>query len=227
MPDVEVDYVIADYLTPEFAKAAVESLERSGLDYTATVIDAYNEGLSFSRAIHRGVAAGSAPIICALNADVECKGSQRPVLDLFEEFPDVAVVGPLQVNRTGIVVHGGILGRNEVPIHRYFNEPLVWHEPELRTRFEDAVTASGSVYYARRDVWEELGGFLDTPHYYEETWFSYLCRHRGYRVLYTGAVEWLHHWDSSPLTHEQKGAWFKESQAMFREACAAEGIACD
>lgn len=220
--------MIVDWQTPELARHALASLHKSKIDYTARVFDAHAMKLSYSQAIHLGVKQGSAPIVCALNADVECKGSQRPVLDLFED-PEVAVVGPLQVDARGFIRHGGIFGTNEAPLHRGFGDPISkWDPPRAPLRrTEDAITVSGSVYYARRSVWDELGGFLDTPHYFEETWFSYLVRHRGHRVLYTGEVEWLHHWNSAPASDREKGEWFAESQAIFRAACAAEGIACD
>lgn len=218
--------MIVDYLTPQLARAAVESLRRSEVLYTAAIVDAHASEWSYSEAIHHGVRNGDAPIICALNADVECLSSQRPILDIFEEFPEVAAVGPLQTDLRGHVRHGGIFGTNEGPKHRWWGEPVEFCEAP-GDRIEDAVTISGSVYYARRSVWEELGGFLDTPHYFEETWFSYLARHRGHRVVYTPLGAWLHHWDSTPVSTEQKGELFKVSQAIFRSACAREGIACD
>lgn len=207
------------------ARAAMGSLHKCEVDYTVRVIDAYAEKLSFSQAIHQGVAEGSSPIICALNADVECRGSQQSILDLFDD-PEVAVVGPLQVDQRGLVKHGGIVGSNEKPEHRGWNVPIDM-QPELREITDDVVSVSGSVYYCRRSVWEELGGFLDTRLYYEETWLSYLARHRGYRVVFMGGVEWLHLWNSSPVDDMQKREWFLESQALFRRACAREGIACD
>lgn len=223
----DVDYAVSDYLTPDLARAAVASLTKSEINYTVRVIDAFASKLSYAEVMNGAFEESHAPIVCALNADVECRGSQQPILDIFDEFPDVAVVGPLQVNGRGIVVHGGIFGSNVAPVHRCWGEPVDFH-PELRERIEDAVSVSGSVYYARRAVWDELGGFLETDMmYYEETFFSYLARHRGYRVVYTGEACWLHHWNSSPLTDQQKGERFEASRVIFRRACAREGIACD
>jgi GT2 family glycosyltransferase len=221
----KVDYVIADWQTPDLAKRAMASLSKSGIEYTARIIDAHLLGLSYSQAIHRGVAEGGAPIVCALNADVECRGSQQGILALFESDPSIAIIGPLQTDARGLVKHGGILGTNAAPEHRGWNESRELADGVTNT--EDAVTVSGSVLYARRSVWDELGGFLDTRHYYEETWFCYLARARGYRVVYTGVTDWLHHWNASPVDDMQKREWFLESQAVFRAACAAEGIECD
>lgn len=227
MPEPLVDIVIADYLTPHLAEAAVESLPKMGVPYTVKVIDAYAEKLTYAEAINGGFEGGSAPFVLALNADVECRLSQVPIFDIFERLPEVAVVGPPQVNAIGMIVHGGIMGTNEMPVHRGWGDPESMHPEVFMPVVEDAVTVSGSVYYARRSVWDELGGFLETPHYFEETWFSYLARHRGHRVVFTGHGTWLHLWDSSPLTNEQKGERFAASQAIFRAACAKEGIACD
>lgn len=223
-----IDYVIADYKTPELAERAAATIEeRCGVEHTTVVIDAAETGESYSQAINRGVALGSGEVVCALNADVECLSPQWPVLELFGEDPRVAVVGPRQRDSMGLVRHAGIFGTNEMPAHRFWGVPLDTVFDDCAERCVDCVTVSGSVYYARRETWEQLGGFLETPHYYEETWFSYLARHRGFRVVYTGAVTWLHHWARAPVDDPWKHARFAESRELFRAACAREGIVCD
>ena len=72
---------------------------------------------------------------------------------------------------------------------------------------------------------------LPTPHYYEETWCSYLARHRGYNVVYDGSVSIGHSWHaSSPKPGEgysHADAQFKVSQSIFRNACDQLGIERD
>jgi GT2 family glycosyltransferase len=106
---------------------------------------------------------------------------------------------------------------------------------------EEAVTVSGSAYFIRRSVWDELtncslyqnfspsnGAFLQTPLFYEETFCSYHVRQHGYKVLYNGQAKMIHEWHQS--AKEEEG-YVQEvlpvARKMFREACAAHNMECD
>jgi len=232
------DYIVVDWRTPELAERAINSIrENADVWRSAWLIDAARDEMSYAQACHAGVDRSAeqarrdrepaAKIVCLCNADVECRESQEPVMDLFAAHPEVAVIGPRQVDSSGHVRHAGIVGTNTRPEHRFWGDLLDEVDERCREALLDCVTVSGSVYYCRRSVWNKLGGFLLSKHYYEETWLSYLARHRGHRVCYTGTTTWLHEWLSSPVEDEWLQEAFRESQATFREACAREGIKCD
>lgn len=225
-----VGFVVVDYKTPELADACIDSLhDHVQGGFGVVLIDAAKDGLSYSQAAHEGVRLlGPRDVVCILNADTQCRDSQWPILNLFAQDESIAVVGPRQVDENGFVRHGGIVGTNIAPEHRLWGEYMDERVEHLSSQEAlDCVSVSGSVYYVRRNVWDELGGFLDTPHYFEETWLSYLARHRGYRVVYSGLSTWLHHWGSSPVDQTWLDGVFAESQALFRSACHREGIECD
>lgn len=223
-----IDAAIVDYDTPELAAACLGSILRRGTGRfrSVTVVDAKALGWSYSWSVNEALAGGAGDIVLALNADTRMLEAPDAVLDLFDADPTVAVVGPRQVDSNGMITHAGIFGTNQQPGFRCWQQPIGRFEAETAGT-EDAVTVSGSVYFARRSVWEELGGFLATDHFYEETWFSYLARNRGHRVLYTGAETWIHEFNQSPTSGAWRAHVAAESREIFRAACAREGILCE
>jgi glycosyl transferase family 2 len=234
-----VDYAIVDYDTPGLAKECVRSIERaytgSGVPYTATVRDAKSLEESYAQAVNRTLATGTAPYVCTLNADTVMPAYPQVIFDVFASDDRIAVVGPRQVDAEHRIRHAGVFGPNEKPRHRMWGEPLTPENDAATAEFaRDAAMVSGSVLFARRDVWEELGGFLETRHYFEDTAFCFLARHRGYRVVYTGALTWLHLYNQSmpsedgselaAANQEQKAQWFRESKQQFRKFCREHGI---
>jgi GT2 family glycosyltransferase len=221
-----IDVTVVDWDTPELAERCVASLD-DPLISTITMIDAKARGWSYAESCNYGASLGSAPYVLLLNADTRRLESQQPIVDLFASDPSIGVIGPRQVDDEGRLTAAGIFGTNTRPEHRLWLAPLDEHDDETRDS-RDAVTVAGSVYFARRVVWDELGGFLETDRmYYEETFCSYAARHAGYRVVYTGSVTWEHLWDSSGLPTAEKVTLAARSRQIFRAACAERGIECD
>lgn len=158
-------------------------------------------------------------------------------VDYLDEHDDVAVVGPLQLDRTGRVTHGGILGTLDKPEHRG------WRASAPGEQFRDvqeAVTVSGSAYFMKASVWDEMnvclvykdifpdakGAWPPFPHFYEETLYSYHVQAHGYKCYYLGTAEMEHQWHkSSPVGSQDEN--FKIGQAGFRKFCDAHSILHD
>jgi glycosyltransferase involved in cell wall biosynthesis len=200
----------------------------------------HNRNIGYSAACNQLAAKGSADIICLLNADVWMSTSSLvEIQNIFDENPDIHILGPKQRNESGHITHAGIVGTNTAPKHRG------WHELDLQDSLHrdrvNCVTVSGSAYFIRREVWNALtshpkyqemypgaiGAFLPTPHYYEETWCSYFARHLGYNVVYDGSVSIGHSWHKSSVVGGEADSKFRESQAIFRKACDYMGIERD
>lgn len=220
-----VDIAVVDYGTPHLAARCVGSLD-SDLFASIELVDAKSRGLSYAQAVNRSLARGTAPYVLALNADTRMLEPPDRLLQLFADHPDIAVIGPRQIDQTGRITHAGIIGSNTEPEHRFWMRPLAHVAEMCAEKTLDCVTVSGSVYFARRTVWEQLGGLLETPLYYEETAFSYAVRHAGYRVCYTGQTTWEHRWNSSPY-EGSKAELAARSQAIFRRFCGDRGIECN
>lgn len=200
----------------------------------------HNYNIGYSAACNQLAAEGTADIICLLNADVWMSSSSLvKIQNIFDENPDIHILGPKQRDENGYITHAGIVGTNTAPKHRG------WHEADLQdVLYKDrvnCVTVSGSAYFIRREVWnaltnnpkyrelypEAIGAFLPTPHYYEETWCSYFARHLGYNVVYDGSVSVGHSWHKSSVVGGEADSKFKESQSIFRRACDYMGIERD
>jgi glycosyltransferase involved in cell wall biosynthesis len=211
------------------------------------ILSSFNYGYAF--ACNLLASRGSGNIVGLLNADVWMRTQDVATIESRMYELDAEVYGPKQRDEFGRVTHAGIFGTNSQPQHRGWKI----HDPADRLFRDtlDAVTVSGSAYFVKRTVWENLtydpeyinllghlvgtgaiplwsvasdGAFLPTPHYYEETWCSYYARHRGYRVVYDGYVSIGHSWHASSDVGGEPDSKFKVSQSIFREACDFMGI---
>jgi GT2 family glycosyltransferase len=223
-----VDAVIVDYGTPNLAREAYESMVDHPAFATLTVVDALAGRLSYAQAVNRQLALGHAPIVLALNADTRMLEPPNRILRLFGSDPRIAIIGPRQINSLGRVTHAGIFGSNTAPQHRHWQQPISEVDGETSEACLDAVSVPGSVFFCRRSVWEQLGGFNERcAHFYEETSLVYDARHHGWRVCYTGQTTWLHEWKQSPVTQEWLNARAVESREQFRRFCDERGIEHD
>lgn len=199
----------------------------------------FNQNIGYARACNHLASLGNSDIIALLNADVWMTTKDvRDIEEIFKQNPDIAILGPKQRSTDDTIVHAGIFGRYDAPAHRGWRE----HDPNdtlYRDRLE-AVTVSGSAFFIRRSVWNELtncplyrdlfpdamGAFMPCRMYYEETYCAYHARAHGYRAFYDGSVSIGHQWHASSPVGSQTPK-FHESQAIFRMACDYHGIAHD
>lgn len=222
---------------------SIEWLLDSGFKYKINAA-VKNENIGYSAACNHLASLGNSPIICLLNSDVWLTSEDIfRVNRIFEENENIHILGPKQRDEEGRITHAGIIGTNTSPAHRGWRQ----FDPEdtlYRDRI-DCVTISGSAYFIRREVWNDLtnnqkyrelypdamGAFLPTPHYYEETWCSYFARHLGYNVVYDGTVSIGHSWHAaSPRPGEgisEADKMFPVSREIFRNACDHFGIERD
>lgn len=151
---------------------------------------------------------------------------------------DYGVLGPKQVNEKDQITHAGIFNPL-VPQHRNW---LQLDRPGLDDIRDDCATVSGSAYFVKRSVWEELaacaiyqesfpdatGAFAPTRLYYEETLCSYHARAHGYKVVYDGQAKMEHRWHQSIMKNPgYSQQCFRESQAIFRAFCDKHDIPRD
>lgn len=143
-------------------------------------IEKENRGYSFG--CNSLGSAGTGEIIGLLNADVWLTTDDvRKIAESFDNHPEMDIMGPKQRNEKGQIVHAGIEGTNTAPKHRGWN--VFDPDDALFRDYKEMVTVSGSAYFIRRSVWDELtacplyrkgvdssseivGAFLPTPHYY-------------------------------------------------------------
>lgn len=212
---------------------------RTALNPTQHIVHETNVG--YARAVNNAAALGEAQVIAAFNADTRLtEGCLERCFQALMQNQDWGVLGPRQVDDSGRITHAGIFGTHKVPKHR------AWHKKDDE-EYEDvreAITVSGSAYFIKRRVWDELtacpiyrevapdaeGAFLPTRLFYEETWCSYHAFAHKHKVMYYGPEKMIHRWHES-ITANKKNAWankaFTEAQALFRQACEAHGLEHD
>lgn len=194
------------------------------------------KNIGYSTACNYMASKTDSEIIGLLNGDVWMSNSDvNKIQKIFDENPEIHILGPKQRDEYGRITHAGITGTNSAPVMRGW---MVLDRDDLL--FKDrvsCVTISGSAYFIRREVWNVLasnpdykkihpnsqGAFLPTPHYYEETWCSYFARHLGYGVFYDGSVSIGHSWHASSakpgegVSHVDH--FFPISREIFRKSC--------
>jgi GT2 family glycosyltransferase len=250
-----IDLIVVNYRTPELVEQFLESYRGLSYPHTLTIVDQdpikplntrdfacqyirTKTNLGYSGACNLAVSLTDSPYIALLNSDVKLyPQAVEKCVEVLASAPDIAVVGPLQTDDSGRITHAGIFGTLEHPKHRAWRGRVT---PQLR-RTEQCVTVSGSAYFTKRSVWEELwqcptyralypnvdGAFLPTPHYYEETWYSYHAQAHGYKIMYCGEAHMYHGWHKTTPVGEPERKHLKVSQQMFREACDRHGIPHD
>ncbi len=232
------DLYIADNLSPTSDKTWEWYISK-GENYRIKHFWQSGINQGYSRAINHLSTKGKSPLLCALNADVWFSTNHvKEMVQSFEDNPNQAICGPKQLDAQGKIKHGGIFwdGVNN-PKHRGWDQS----DPgdELYKTRDRCWTVSGSIYYVRRQVWDELrnhpgyqelvpnaqGAFLPTPHYFEETFCSVWAQKLGYEVWYDGEVETARHaWHASEPVGESSKKYWATSRAMYKEACEKLGI---
>lgn len=197
----------------------------------------YDTNVGYARAVNSCSARSMSPYLAIFNVDVVLSpGSIQEAITVMEENQDWAILGPRQVNSAGKITHAGIFGPDDSPAHRGWMQRDDGQFSDIR----DAYSVSGSAYFVRRVVWDELtlcpyfraiapaaqGAFLPTQLFYEETYCSVHARKHGHRVMYYGPIQVIHEWHQS-VRANGGDEWIKESQQVFRVACEIHGIEHD
>lgn len=191
--------------------------------------------VGFARACNLGATFASGRNIGFFNADTRfinptCVEYCSKYLD---EHQDVGAVGPMQIDSKGNITHAGFVGSEKRM------RPRGWQSPHMRQlRIDDeVVSVSGSAYFTRMSTWKEMtkcslyrkaapdsiGAFLPTPHFFEETYYSYHLRGHGYKIMYLGTVMMIHEWHKSSPVGSQN-ANHRISKKIFDEACEIHSL---
>lgn len=203
----------------------------------AGIINLYSN-VGYARAVNTAATLGHAPTIAIFNADTELTpGLLDGCTAALWGHDDWGVLGPRQYDHRGRLTHAGIFGTLEAPKHRGWQETDHGQFSDVK----EAVTVSGSAYFIKRKVWDELtecplyrevapdaeGAFLPTKMYYEETYCSYHCNAHNWKIIYYGLLGMVHKWHQSSPVGGYPEQVMPESRAYFREACDHHGIEHD
>jgi GT2 family glycosyltransferase len=254
-----VDVVVVNYHTPDLLLDFINSYHWARFEgCTLTVVDVdtgagnsvaveerdmvtigVHDNIGYARACNQGALNGENDVILLANADTLLKpGGLKECHDALISVDDWGVLGPRQVGRHNQITAGGIFGTDTNIGQRGWNEPDNGQYSDIR---DDAKSVSGSLYFIKRKLWEELtncpsyqeftggaqGAFLPTNFYYEETACSYHARAHGYKIVYYGPVQMIHYWHQSHPHGDWADMQAESSKQMMRAFCRAHGIVCE
>jgi GT2 family glycosyltransferase len=232
--DPRLGFVIVDWKTPRLAAACSESIRTLRPRSEILTVNAAGASLGYAQALNAGIGAlcSEADVIVCLNADTRMLEADDAILDLFDRDPDLAIIGPRQINARRQIVHGGIvqwpdgtpwdLDLRHRCWHQLVDQPHV--DALTRMTFE-VPTVAGSVIYCRRRTLSALGGWPEfSRYYYEDTGLCLLARHHQRRVLYTGSVTWEHLHEGSPLRRSVRTHFITKATGQFIAWSAEQGI---
>lgn len=249
-----IDIVVVNYRTPSDLQKFIDSTRFISVPHKLIVIEVdplhlhhhpaadivinHSQNIGYARACNHGSILGINPYIGFFNADTRfLEGAVETCLNVLESDDRFAIAGPRQIDDSGRITHAGIFGTLDKPMHRAWRQPDNDSLADLR----EAVTVSGSAYFIKRNIWDELtscpiyqresgnaeGAFLPTQHYYEETWCSYHAHSHGYKVMYVGAAKMIHLWHKASPVGGHAEASMSASREYFRRACEAHEIPHD
>jgi hypothetical protein len=238
---VDVRIVLVDPTASDRA-ASVESasvINRYGPpEHVAVYPREHASNVGYNVACNAAGAEGHRQVVVCCNADVTFDDSSPVLATLYDRLrrhENWGMAGPRQVNRAGKFTAAGIFGTLREPKHRSWKALDTGRCSDLRT---DAVVVVGSVFAMRRDVWDTLtacpqvaaitsgaqGPFLETKHWYGETWACYHAAAHGYDRVYDGTVWCRHEHGDAPDSVGWARRNNREDQRLFRAACDAHGI---
>jgi len=234
---IDLSIILVNYKTPQLLVDCLRSVEQhtSGLTYEVIVVDndsgdnskafvsnqipsvhwidmGYNSG--FGRANNRGIAESKGRLVLLLNSDtLLIDNVLKRCADLLDNRPDVAAVGPMQINRQGQVhtaaYHGFAQLRKYfyiLPASPFFRKLLDRLLPE--TPYADPNQVDwliGSFIMTRRSVIDRAG-MLDENFfmYAEDVEWSYRLGKQGKMLLLRDAFYVHLEFGSDPDAQQQK-----------------------
>lgn len=201
-------------------------------DYHIEEIE-FNENVGYAEAINDLSYKCDSEFLCAVNADTWFTTRHvKQIETAFLSNPKAGVIGPKQMDESSRIRHGGIMWTGNSSLeHRGWGQ----YDP-LDVAYKDTMacaTVSGSIYYVRRQAWDEMrfdpqfeelfpsakGAFLPTPMYFEETFCSMHAQAKGWHVIYDGTVETAGHtWHASNPVGSNVH-YFDISKDIYRQVC--------
>lgn len=170
------------------------------------------------------------------NADTEVRpGVLEGCRQRLWSDPSYGVVGPRQVDRSGLITHAGITG--PPPRHRAFK--VHGNADAWTDVLDDCWSVMGSAYFTKASLWWELsncpqyrqvapdalGAFLQTEHFFEDEYYSRHAVAHGYKVVYDGTVTMVHQQGGATPSHGWATAAMQKARPIYEAACRAHGFA--
>ena len=207
-------------------------------NYPQVKLLAQSENVGFTRGNNIGFEAAQGRYLFMLNPDTEIIADAiRQMLNYMDAHADVGIIGPHTLNTDGTTQSS----RRHFPTKTLAFFESTWLQsfaPQaMMTNFyindkaDDAILdvdwMQGSALMTRREIYKNVGG-LDTGYvmYSEEMDWCKRIRDTGWRAIYFGTAQIIHHGGkSTEQIGAQKHIWFQESKLRYFKKHHGAGFA--
>ncbi|WP_266364006.1 glycosyltransferase family 2 protein [Tellurirhabdus rosea] len=246
---MDLSIIIVNYKTPQLIIDCLTSVRKftSGLTYEVLVVDnesgdqsrnlvlshfpevrwidmGYNSG--FARANNRGIDEARGRLILLLNSDTLLVDNVlKRCADVLDNQPDVAAVGPMQINRHGKVHYDLYHGFNQIrkfffvlPPTPFFDRLLEFFMPERKYADPNQVDwLTGSFVMTRRTVIDKAGKLdPDFFMYGEDVEWGWRLWKQG-RILLLRDAFYVHlEYGSSPEYQQAQMSWINRFKPQMQ-----------
>lgn len=189
------------------------SAERVEAGFPEVTVVRGSVNVGFARGNNRGVATTRAPIVAAINPDVEIRpGTARVLLERLDAEDDLGAIGPRVLNPDGTQYPSARVVPSTTDAVGHAVLGLLWPTNPFTRRYRrldadhgaghDVDWLSGSAIWLRRTAFDDAGGW-------DEGFFMYLedmdlctrLRERSWRVAYEPGASVLHTQGVSAAVH--------------------------
>lgn len=207
-------------------------------NYPQVKLLAQSDNVGFTRGNNIGFESAQGRYLFMLNPDTEIIADAIPqMLNYMDAHDDIGLIGPHTLNTDGTTQSS----RRYFPTKALAFFESTWLQafaPEaMMTHFyisdkaDDAILdvdwMQGSALMTRHEIYEEVGG-LDTEFvmYSEEMDWCKRIRNAGWRAIYLGTAQIIHHGGKSTAQiGAQKHIWFQESKLRYFKKHHGAGFA--
>jgi GT2 family glycosyltransferase len=171
----------------------------------------------YGKALNDGAKLSDAEYLVLMNSDIfVARGEEdwiRPLIKVFEDNKDVAIVVPKLWNQQRQLIGGPVHSLNpENGVNRYW---LQQDEGQFDLT-EECLTVCGAVMMVDKGIFMSLGGFHEEyHHYFEETDLCFMARSKDYKVFYTGDSVLIHLHMASEQNQDLLGSYMGEGKQIF------------
>ncbi|MCX2719688.1 glycosyltransferase family 2 protein [Lentiprolixibacter aurantiacus] len=181
------------------------------------------ENWGFARGYNEALKAVDADLLCLLNSDVEVTpGWLEPVLQFFEDHPEVAIVQPkiLDLLKKDHFEYagaaGGFLDQLGYPFCRGRIFQSLEKDEGQYNEASEIFWATGACMFIRREVFQELGGFdEDYFAHQEEVDLCWRAHNKGHKVYYVPDSHVFHLGGSTLSNMNPKKTYLNFRNSLF------------
>jgi GT2 family glycosyltransferase len=219
--DFRVEIIVVDNASGDGTQKALRE------EYPGVLLVENGSNLGFGRANNQAIAMSTGRYVALLNPDIHLRGEIADILRPLEADPLAGCVGCRLVEPDGGIqesCHEGF----PTPWSEFLEGMLMdrlWERisgkkpaHETCAGVQEVAWVVGACMVFRREVLLDLGGFDERYYIYgEDVDLCYRLRQRGYKVLFVGTVEMLHHHGASSRKAGQKHfSSVMQRESMYR-----------